>query len=43
MVDGTVVGSGGVLLTTEAGAEAARRARLRHQVVDPAGALMYRS
>ena len=43
MVDGTVVGKGGVLLTTEAGAETARRARLRYQVVDPAGGLMYQN
>jgi predicted amidohydrolase len=43
MVEGRVVGSGGVLLTTEAGAEIARRAKLRYQVVDPAGGLMYRS
>lgn len=43
MVDGTVVGRGGVLLTTEAGAETVRRAKLRHQIVDPAGSLMYQN
>ena len=41
MIDGTVVGSGGVLLTTEAGTAVARRAKLRYQVVEPAAALMY--
>jgi predicted amidohydrolase len=41
MIDGTVVGRGGVLLTTEAGTAAARRAKLRYQVVEPAAALLY--
>jgi len=41
MVDGTVVGSGGVLLITEPGTKAAEQAGLRYQVVDTAGALMY--
>lgn len=43
MVDGTVVGSGGVLLTSETGEETARRAKLRYQVVDTAGALIYQN
>ena len=41
MVDGIVVGNGGVLLTTETGTKAAQQAGLRYQVVDTAGSLMY--
>jgi hypothetical protein len=43
MIEGTVVGSGGVLLITETGTEAARRAKLPVQVVEPAAALLYQS
>jgi cytosine/adenosine deaminase-related metal-dependent hydrolase len=41
MLDGTVVGSGGILLVTETGAPAAERAGLPYRVFDTADALMY--
>ena len=43
MIDGVATATGGTLLVTEAGSQAARHSGLRYEIVDPSKAAMYKA